>query len=112
MILFVFQVDSIPNRVKDVSAARGGGCAYLNPVAVGSLVVRASDSRPKGLGSIPDATKHPPSTHGFTYRNCGGGDRGRVAIYRPFGEFRRAKSHCHLYGSQGQRQAYLLPMPR
>ncbi|GFT50182.1 hypothetical protein TNCV_3622371 [Trichonephila clavipes] len=27
----------------------------------------------------------------FTCRNCGGGDRGRVAIYRPFGEFRRAK---------------------
>ncbi|GFX91283.1 hypothetical protein TNCV_1246981 [Trichonephila clavipes] len=48
----------------------------------------------------------------FTCRNCGGGDRGRVAIYRPFGEFRRAKSYCHLYGAQGQRQAYLLPMPR
>ncbi|GFT32454.1 hypothetical protein TNCV_4484551 [Trichonephila clavipes] len=48
----------------------------------------------------------------FTCRNCGGGDRGRVAIYSPFGEFRRAKSHCHLYGAQGQRQAYLLPMPR
>ncbi|GFV55435.1 hypothetical protein TNCV_11801 [Trichonephila clavipes] len=80
--------------------------------AVGSLVVRASDSRPEGLGSIPDATKHPPSTHGSTCRNCGGGDRGRVAIYRPFGEFRRAKSYCHLYGAQGQRQAYLLPMPR
>ncbi|GFU04916.1 integrase_H2C2 domain-containing protein [Trichonephila clavipes] len=59
--------------------------------AVGSLVVRASDSRPEGLGSMPDATKHPPSTHGFTCRNCGGGDRGRVALYRPFGEFRRAK---------------------
>ncbi|GFY14424.1 hypothetical protein TNCV_1314781 [Trichonephila clavipes] len=59
--------------------------------AVGSLVVRASDSRPEGLGSMPDATKHSPSTHGFTCRNCGGGDRGRVAIYRPFGEFRRAK---------------------
>ncbi|GFX52049.1 hypothetical protein TNCV_4653781 [Trichonephila clavipes] len=29
--------------------------------------------------------------HGSTCRNCGGGDRGRVAIYRPFGEFRRAK---------------------
>ncbi|GFU60316.1 uncharacterized protein TNCV_3404591 [Trichonephila clavipes] len=42
----------------------------------------------------------------FTCRNCGGGDRGRVAIYRPFGEFRRTKSHCHLYGVQGQRQAY------
>ncbi|GFT18187.1 hypothetical protein TNCV_183461 [Trichonephila clavipes] len=27
----------------------------------------------------------------FTCRNCGDGDRGRVAIYRPFGEFRRAK---------------------
>ncbi|GFT06291.1 hypothetical protein TNCV_2990611 [Trichonephila clavipes] len=59
--------------------------------AMGSLVVRASDSRPEGLGSMPDATKDPPSTHGFTCRNCGGGDRGRVAIYRPFGEFRRAK---------------------
>ncbi|GFU06509.1 hypothetical protein TNCV_4193571 [Trichonephila clavipes] len=59
--------------------------------AVGSLVVRASDSRPEGLGLMPDATKHPSSTHGFTCRNCGGGDRGRVAIYRPFGELRRAK---------------------
>ncbi|GFT84995.1 hypothetical protein TNCV_2507901 [Trichonephila clavipes] len=27
----------------------------------------------------------------FPCRNCGGGDRGGVAIYRPFGEFRRAK---------------------
>ncbi|GFW37033.1 uncharacterized protein TNCV_5019311 [Trichonephila clavipes] len=35
---------------------------------------------------MPDATKYLPSTHGFTCRNCGGGDRGRVAIYRPFGE--------------------------
>ncbi|PRD32985.1 UNVERIFIED_CONTAM: hypothetical protein NCL1_18804 [Trichonephila clavipes] len=39
-------------------------------------------------------------------RNCGIGDRGGVAIYRPFGEFHRAKSYCHLYGAQGQRQAY------
>ncbi|GFX93166.1 uncharacterized protein TNCV_4760451 [Trichonephila clavipes] len=31
-------------------------------------------------------TKYPPSAHGFTCRNCGGGDRGRVAFYRPFGE--------------------------
>ncbi|GFX52491.1 hypothetical protein TNCV_4325071 [Trichonephila clavipes] len=60
-------------------------------MAVGSLVVRASDSRPEGLGSMPDGTKHPPSTHGFTCGNCGGGDRGRVGIYRPFGEFRQAK---------------------
>ncbi|GFW85981.1 uncharacterized protein TNCV_1967891 [Trichonephila clavipes] len=33
---------------------------------------------------------------------------GAVTIYRPFGEFRRANSYCHLYGAQGlgQRQAY------
>ncbi|GFV60626.1 hypothetical protein TNCV_45781 [Trichonephila clavipes] len=33
---------------------------------------------------------------------------GGVAIYRFFGEFRRAKSYCHLYGAKGlgQRQAY------
>ncbi|GFT82780.1 uncharacterized protein TNCV_4433691 [Trichonephila clavipes] len=54
--------------------------------AVGSLVVRASDSRPEGLGSMLDVTKYPPSAHGFTCRNCGGRDRGRVTIYRPFGE--------------------------
>ncbi|GFV84331.1 hypothetical protein TNCV_1591901 [Trichonephila clavipes] len=75
--------------------------------AVGSLVVRASDSRPDDLGSMPDAPKYPPSTHGCPCRNCGGGDRGGVAIYRPFGEFRRVKSYCHLYGAQDQRQAYL-----
>ncbi|GFX93514.1 uncharacterized protein TNCV_1094541 [Trichonephila clavipes] len=31
---------------------------------------------------------------------------GGVAIYRPFGEFCRANSYCHLYGAQGQRKAY------
>ncbi|GFW30121.1 hypothetical protein TNCV_1054321 [Trichonephila clavipes] len=31
-----------------------------------------------------------PASRNFTCRNCGGGDRGRVAIYRPFGEFHRA----------------------
>ncbi|GFV16206.1 uncharacterized protein TNCV_3379701 [Trichonephila clavipes] len=54
--------------------------------AVGSLVVRASVSRPEGLCSMLDVTKYPPSAHGFTCRNCGNGDRGRVSIYRPFGE--------------------------
>ncbi|GFU80140.1 uncharacterized protein TNCV_3031881 [Trichonephila clavipes] len=42
----------------------GNSKPYIAMWAVGSLVVRASDSRPEGLG----------------------GDRGRVAIYRPFGE--------------------------
>ncbi|GFV14733.1 uncharacterized protein TNCV_2587061 [Trichonephila clavipes] len=30
----------------------------------------------------------------------------------PSGSFTELKSHCHLYGAQGQRQAYLLPIPR
>ncbi|GFV61903.1 hypothetical protein TNCV_4107071 [Trichonephila clavipes] len=72
---------------------------------VGSLVVRASDSRPEGLGSMPDATKYPPSTHGF-HAEIVEVEIGGVAIYHSFGEFRRAKSYCHLYGAQGQRQAY------
>ncbi|GFS70903.1 hypothetical protein TNCV_2719811 [Trichonephila clavipes] len=37
-------------------------------LAVGSLVVRASDSGPEGLGSMPDATKYTPSTHGVRAR--------------------------------------------
>ncbi|GFX69230.1 hypothetical protein TNCV_3564061 [Trichonephila clavipes] len=36
--------------------------------AVSSPVVRASDSRPEGVGSMPDATKYPPSTHGVNKR--------------------------------------------
>ncbi|GFU24015.1 hypothetical protein TNCV_3332271 [Trichonephila clavipes] len=63
-----------------------------------------------GLITSAETGEHSPLQ--FTCRNCEGGDRGRVAIYRPFGEFRRAKSYCHLYGAQSQRQAYLLSMPR
>ncbi|GFU13391.1 uncharacterized protein TNCV_698211 [Trichonephila clavipes] len=44
-------------------------------------MVGASDSRPEGLGT---GEYFPPLQ--FTCRNCGGGDRGRVAIYRPFGK--------------------------
>ncbi|GFV97624.1 hypothetical protein TNCV_2041321 [Trichonephila clavipes] len=80
--------------------------------AVGSLVVRASDSRPEGQGPMRDATKYPPSTHGFLEEVVevviGG-----VAIYHPFGEFRRAKSYCHLYGAQGQNDRRTSsPLPR
>ncbi|GFW74145.1 hypothetical protein TNCV_4176901 [Trichonephila clavipes] len=46
---------------------------FLNKVAlttraVGSLVVRASDSRPEGLGSMLDVTKYSPSAHGVRAR--------------------------------------------
>ncbi|GFX96686.1 hypothetical protein TNCV_244731 [Trichonephila clavipes] len=38
-------------------------------LVVGNLVFRASDSRPPvGLGSMPDATKYPSSTHGVRAR--------------------------------------------
>ncbi|GFU00822.1 hypothetical protein TNCV_4819641 [Trichonephila clavipes] len=64
-----------------------------------------------------------PKSCGLSHERCGIGEYfpplqfhseiveiGGVAIYRPFGEFRRAKSYCHLYGAQGQRQAYFLPL--
>ncbi|GFU46644.1 hypothetical protein TNCV_1546591 [Trichonephila clavipes] len=35
---------------------------------------------------------------------------GGVAIYRPLEEFRRVNSYCHLYGGQGQRQAFSWPL--
>ncbi|GFV67116.1 uncharacterized protein TNCV_880271 [Trichonephila clavipes] len=89
---------------------------YIEGWAVGSLVVRASDSQTGRPGfdarchQIPsECTRSTCSLNQwvrslvglftsagtgeyfppllFTYcRNCGGGDRGRVAIYRPFGE--------------------------
>ncbi|GFV99809.1 transposable element Tc1 transposase [Trichonephila clavipes] len=73
--------------------------------ALGSLVVRALDSRLEGLGSMPDATEYPSSTHAFDVEIVEVEIDG-ASIYRPFGEFCRAKSHCHLHGVQGQRQAY------
>ncbi|GFX75340.1 DDE_3 domain-containing protein [Trichonephila clavipes] len=66
-------------------AINHGSASLAAGGAVGSLVVRASDSRQE----VP-------------CQNCGGG----VAIYRPLGEFRRANSYCHLYGGQGLQQAY------
>ncbi|GFU82396.1 hypothetical protein TNCV_2462791 [Trichonephila clavipes] len=57
----------------DQDKTGGGGKKKQNSMiclkkSLGSLVVRASDSRPKGLGSMPDATKYPPSTHGVRAR--------------------------------------------
>ncbi|GFS63055.1 uncharacterized protein TNCV_3743131 [Trichonephila clavipes] len=103
---------------------------------MGSLVVRSSDSRPEGLGSMPDATNTLRVDTEFVLVKSLGPkvlwtesrmqwigkyfpplqlhakivevEIGSVAIYRPFGEFRRDNSYCHLYGAQGlgQRQAY------
>ncbi|GFV76344.1 hypothetical protein TNCV_4413231 [Trichonephila clavipes] len=43
-------------------------CYHFLLEAVDSLMVRASDARPDGLGSIPDANKYPPSTPGVRAR--------------------------------------------
>ncbi|GFW72570.1 hypothetical protein TNCV_3797981 [Trichonephila clavipes] len=53
----------------------------------------ASSFLPADLGREDNVEVGHPRTAAlqFTCRNCGGGDRGRVAIYRPFGELRRAK---------------------
>ncbi|GFV36528.1 uncharacterized protein TNCV_2260471 [Trichonephila clavipes] len=99
----------------------------LPPVASGLLVVTASDSRPEGLGSMPPNTL-PVHTEYVLVKLVGskvlwaesrvqgigeylpplqshgkivGVEIGGVAIYRPFGEFRRANSYCHLTAMAG-----------
>ncbi|GFY01589.1 hypothetical protein TNCV_2607731 [Trichonephila clavipes] len=51
------------------------------------------ESNPVDKFAMKECYRNNPETylHAFTCRNCGGGDRGRVAIYRPFRELRRAK---------------------
>ncbi|GFY33859.1 uncharacterized protein TNCV_4595681 [Trichonephila clavipes] len=72
---------------------------YMLVKSVGSKVLWA-ESRVQGTGEY-----FPPiQFHGKIVEvEIGGG-----GIYRPFGEFLRAKSYCHLYGAQGigKRQAY------
>ncbi|GFW86860.1 transposable element Tcb2 transposase [Trichonephila clavipes] len=50
----------------------------------------SADSRPIRKADCV-SKKNPLQNTESRCRNCGGGDRGRVAIYRPFGELRRAK---------------------
>ncbi|GFY04199.1 hypothetical protein TNCV_1199771 [Trichonephila clavipes] len=101
--------------------------------AVCSLVIRSSeDSRPKGLGSMHDATNYPRVHTEYVLvksvgqKSCGLSHErrglenislqfhaeiveveiGDVTIYRSFGNFHRTKLYGHLYGAPGQRQAY------
>ncbi|GFX55291.1 hypothetical protein TNCV_3968451 [Trichonephila clavipes] len=101
--------------------------------AVGSLVFRASDSRPEGMGSMPNATKYPPrktwstcSLNQWVRKSCGLNHecRGLENIFLHFSSMPRlcrwchhlsylrgifqANSFCHLYGAQdqGQRLVY------
>ncbi|GFU83535.1 uncharacterized protein TNCV_4217951 [Trichonephila clavipes] len=127
--LFLFQAISSKSNMDVIGIALHKDHLSLNKWAVGILLIRASDSRPEGLGSMPDVTKYPPSTQGYMRvksvglevlwaesRVQGTGEYfpplqfhgligeveiGGVAIYRPFGEFHRANSYCHLYVAQG-----------
>ncbi|GFW13059.1 hypothetical protein TNCV_3329911 [Trichonephila clavipes] len=76
-------ITNLFSKVNTVRPIRGEIQLATCPSSVSSLVVRASDSRPEGLVSMQKLWK---------------GEIGGVAIYRLFGEFRRAKSYCHLYG--------------
>ncbi|GFW35897.1 uncharacterized protein TNCV_1927281 [Trichonephila clavipes] len=97
-------------------------------------MVRASDSRPEGLGSMPPSTLQVhmeyvlvklvgPKVLWAESRVQGTGEYfpslqfyakivkaeiGGVTFYPPFGEFHQANWYCHLYGAQGlgQWQAY------
>ncbi|GFU23327.1 hypothetical protein TNCV_2560031 [Trichonephila clavipes] len=60
---WAYEVATLPLSSRDEIAHK-----TKNNWAVGSLVVRASNSRPEDLGSFPDATKYPPSTHGVRAR--------------------------------------------
>ncbi|GFS76954.1 hypothetical protein TNCV_3756281 [Trichonephila clavipes] len=53
-----------PRTAREESKDSGGRGLSDAKYAVDSLVVRASDSRPESLGSMPDATKYPPSADG------------------------------------------------
>ncbi|GFT22303.1 hypothetical protein TNCV_3273021 [Trichonephila clavipes] len=55
---------SQPEFPLTIGRAKSITSAYIDKWAVSSLVVTASDSRSEGLGSMPDATKYPPNTHG------------------------------------------------
>ncbi|GFX52176.1 uncharacterized protein TNCV_548351 [Trichonephila clavipes] len=65
---------------------------YVLVKSVGPKVLWTK-SRVQGIGEYSSSVP---------WQKSGGG----VAIYHPFGEFHRANSYCHLYGAQGQRQAY------
>ncbi|GFW05794.1 uncharacterized protein TNCV_602661 [Trichonephila clavipes] len=76
---------------------------YVLVKSVGPKVLRA-ESRVQGTGEyFPPLQFHPKIMEV---------EIGGVAIYRPFEEFRRANSYCHLYGAQGlsQRQTYFQPL--
>ncbi|GFT75833.1 hypothetical protein TNCV_851351 [Trichonephila clavipes] len=86
---------------------------YLLVVAVGSLVVRASDSRPEGLVSMPVSSNtlrvHTDSMPKLWRWKIGG-----AAIYRPFGNFselNRTFTHMVL-GAKANDRRTSSPLPR
>ncbi|GFW29952.1 PC4 domain-containing protein [Trichonephila clavipes] len=99
-------------------------------------MVRASDSRSEVLGSMPPNTLRVHTEYVLVksvgskvlwiesrgqwtgeyfpplqfHAEIGQVEIGSVAIYHPFGEFRRANSFCHQYGAQGLDQRQAVPL--
>ncbi|GFT93842.1 hypothetical protein TNCV_3305701 [Trichonephila clavipes] len=81
----------------------GSGCAVdrshiisVDELGKVTFLSRLQTGRPGVRCPMPPNTLRVHTEYVFVksvvyMHNCGGGDRGRVAIYRPFGELRRAK---------------------
>ncbi|GFW23233.1 uncharacterized protein TNCV_3803331 [Trichonephila clavipes] len=72
-----------------VCKSTGGNRPTLpQPFKLSSLTEKWNISQVSRWADISGVTENiwSPLQSQFTCRNCGGGDRGRVAIYRPFGE--------------------------
>ncbi|GFY19756.1 uncharacterized protein TNCV_4649281 [Trichonephila clavipes] len=69
------------------------------------VLVKSEDPKSCGLNHECKDWRIFPSTS-VPCLNCGGGDR-CCRYLSSLQEFHRANSYCHLYGDQGQRQAYI-----
>ncbi|GFT09701.1 transposable element Tc3 transposase [Trichonephila clavipes] len=68
-------IENWSSRLDYIRASRGSPMPeIIFKMTVDSLGVRTLDSRPEGLGSMPDATKYPPSTHGVRARYIRGSE--------------------------------------
>ncbi|GFT34679.1 uncharacterized protein TNCV_1536151 [Trichonephila clavipes] len=86
---------SVPSTLKKFSSKKiillmnesmSGNIKSNESVLSEVLVVNTAPSSSKTSNSKDQSENENRSSEKFTCRNCGGGDRGRVAIYRPFGE--------------------------
>ncbi|GFY35438.1 hypothetical protein TNCV_195311 [Trichonephila clavipes] len=95
-----FQIFTNEICVTSLSSEIAEHCAHGRPIGLD----------PKNLGVVSNLRMDSLLHSGWFHAEIVELEIGGVAIYRPFGEFRRANSYCHLYGVQGQRLAYSYPL--